>query len=121
MELRSKQFDLETQTWVEAAPEPAASSLALLQAVYRDQALPLSTRMRAAAIAIPFEHPKLAVTAVISDDSFAERLDRAIERSGLGAPEPKAPKVIEAQPVAAPAGPEPTPLGAPFAHERRRA
>jgi hypothetical protein len=30
---------------------------------------------------LQFEHPKLAVTAVISEGSFADRLDKAVERS----------------------------------------
>jgi hypothetical protein len=31
---------------------------------------------------MPVESPKLAVTAVLSEDNFASWLDRAIERSG---------------------------------------
>jgi len=59
-----------------------STSFDLLQAVYRDETLPLYTRMRAAAMALPFEHPKLAVTALVPDDGrFAEQLERAIERS----------------------------------------
>jgi hypothetical protein len=45
--------------------------------------------MRAAGLALPLECPKLAVTACISDDNFAERLERALARSA------KAPKIIE--------------------------
>ena len=43
-------------------------------------------------MAIPFEHPKLAVCAVVPDNGrFADQLERAIARSG---------KVLELRPVA---------------------
>jgi hypothetical protein len=70
--------------------EPNATSLTLLQKVYRSSAIPLTTRMRAAMAALQFEHPKLAVTANVESGDFAFQLDRAIERSR---------KVIEAKPV----------------------
>src|SRR6516164_8084212 len=58
------------------------SSLAFLQAVYRCPDQPLSVRMKAAIAALPFEHPKLAVTAVIEGGAdFAARLERAVGRS----------------------------------------
>jgi hypothetical protein len=67
------------------------TALGYLQSIYRDPLQPASVRMRAAALAIPFESPKLAVIAQVADDgSFAERLERALARSGV--------KVIEHRP-----------------------
>jgi hypothetical protein len=57
------------------------TSLDLLQAVYRSADQPMHRRMRAAIAALPFEHPKLAVTAVVSTEGFAARLEAARERS----------------------------------------
>ena len=57
------------------------TSLDLLQQVYRNPSLPLMTRIRAATAALPHEHPKLAVTAMVTSDDFAIQLDNAIKRS----------------------------------------
>jgi hypothetical protein len=63
---------------------PNATSLEFLQACYRNSALPLSTRMRAAVAALQFEHPKLSAAAVVHDDgTFAQRLEKALLRSAL--------------------------------------
>jgi hypothetical protein len=77
-----KQFNLETQAWEEHGEEPP-TALELLQSVYRDDGQPLSTRLRAAIEALPFEHPKMSAVAVgyLTGDTFAEKLDRAIARS----------------------------------------
>ena len=72
-----------------AGPE-VASSLELLQSVYRDRTQPLSTRMRAAALSLPFEHPKLSVSANISA-GFGGRMERLMSQRGT-------PAVIDANP-----------------------
>jgi hypothetical protein len=70
-----------------------ATSLDFLRAVYMNAELPLSVRMRAAGMAIPYEYPKLSVVASVNDPTaFAERLERAIQRSGVS------PLMIEAKP-----------------------
>jgi hypothetical protein len=71
---------------------PNAISLDLLQAVYRSNELPLHTRMRAAMAALKHEVPALLATAVVSEGSFAELLDKAIERSSNAT-------LIDAQPI----------------------
>jgi hypothetical protein len=64
------------------APATGRSSLDLLQAIYRCPDQPLSVRMKAAIAALPYEHPKLAVTAVLDGtEDLGARLSRAIERS----------------------------------------
>jgi hypothetical protein len=55
--------------------------LDFLQAVYLNEGLPLSTRMKAAIEAAPYVHPKLSATAVMSSEDFGDRLERAILRS----------------------------------------
>ena len=59
------------------------TSLDFLQKVYRSSRQPLAVRMRAAAIALPFESPKLTAMAVntLSGQNFAAMLERAIARS----------------------------------------
>jgi len=67
-------------------------SLELLQAIYCNDELPLPTRMRAAMAVLPFESPKLAVTAQVSESDFAALLDRRLKRI-------EEMKLIEAEPT----------------------
>jgi|SRR6476660_4466326 len=66
---------------VELAPDE--NSLDFLQKVYRSSRQPLAVRMRAAAIALPFESPKLTAMAVSSmnGEHFVAMLEKAIARS----------------------------------------
>jgi hypothetical protein len=69
------------QEWPAVQVVVPATALEYLQSIYRNPSEPDARRMRAASIALPFESPKLAVTTNISNESFAELLDRAIARS----------------------------------------
>jgi hypothetical protein len=81
--------------------EPDATSLNLLQKVYRSSSVPLNTRLRAAGMALQFEHPKLGVSLNLPwNDDFADRLTRAVERSGRVMKTIDQPKVIEQSPSA---------------------
>ena len=72
------------------------TSLEYLQRIYRDPTQPTSARMRAAIESLPFENPRLSAVGVgyLSNDTFAERLDRAIAASEKA-------KLIEARAVPA--------------------
>src|SRR5262245_36125826 len=67
---------------VEEAPvelAPNGMSLDLLRAVYRNSAIPLSTRIICAVAALPHEFPRLQVTAQVTDQDFASLLDERIK------------------------------------------
>ena len=55
-------------------------ALSYLQQVYRGEVEPDYHKMRAARDALPFEKPKLAVTAVAIGGSFAEQLEARIKK-----------------------------------------
>jgi hypothetical protein len=88
---------LEETAQSEASVEiDASSSLALLQSIYRNPLQPLSVRMRAAALAIPYEFAKLSVTQ--NHVSVALLLEDEMARQGKGAvidARPLPPKVLE--------------------------
>jgi hypothetical protein len=54
--------------------------------------MPVPMRMRAAALAVPFESPKLSAIADLSPEDFSDRLECAITRSGVRLIEAKAGK-----------------------------
>jgi hypothetical protein len=68
---------------------PDATPLEFLQAVYRSPTEPMARRLRAAIEALPFVHPKLAVTVAFDGKTFGERLERAHEHRKLIEQRPK--------------------------------
>jgi hypothetical protein len=59
---------------------PEANSLDFLREVYRNPSISLPVRMRAAIAALPHEVPRLMVTALVNEQSFAELLDKRLKR-----------------------------------------
>jgi hypothetical protein len=55
-------------------------SIDLLRAVYRNPSIPLPIRIRCAVAALPHEVPRLQVSALVNEQSFAEILDRRLKR-----------------------------------------
>src|SRR5262245_27779045 len=91
---------------VEGDPEaieiaPNGLSIDLLRAVYRNNSLPLPTRMRAAMACLKHEVPSLGITAVVTDQGFAELLERRLKRIEQAAVLSKPAPQIEAKPVLA--------------------
>ena len=80
---------------VEEREPEKVNSLEYLQRIYRDPIQPTPVRMRAAIEALQFENPKLSSIGVgyLTNDTFAERLERAIRASDRA----KLAKVIEAK------------------------
>ena len=56
-----------------------ATSLDLLQAIYRDNRQPLQRRMRAAIACHPFERSKFAGVASVTAEDLAVRMQQALE------------------------------------------
>lgn len=102
----------------------ANRALEFLQAIYTNDELPLFTRVRVAIACLPFETPKLAVTAQVTEKDFATLLDQRIKRY-------EQMKLIEAKPVNGspamridpeprPQAPLPSPLARLYSNKFRR-
>ena len=83
------------QAQAEAEMMNGVDALGFLRHVYRDPLQPTGVRLRAAQIAIEYERPRLAMTALVDGADFRARLERAIARSR------SEPKVIEHPPAVA--------------------
>jgi len=59
---------------------PVEDAHSLLRAVYSNPAVPLNTRLKAASLAIEYERPKLAVSAVVSGQDLGALLDARTKR-----------------------------------------
>jgi hypothetical protein len=83
---------------------PNGTSLDLLQAIYKNAAMPLHTRMRAAISCLQHEHPRLGITAQVTDmNDLAMLLDQRIKRF-------QEMKMIEHQPSSASTAAEVKPM-----------
>ena|SRR5262252_4713356 len=79
---------------------PTATALDLLEAVYRNPTQQLMTRIRCAMACLPFQSPKLAMVAQVSDQDFATLLDQRIARyEKMKLIEANGAKLIDAQPI----------------------
>jgi hypothetical protein len=58
-------------------------ALSYLQAVYQGKIIAEPPRMRAAIEALPFERPRLAVTANVDGKDFAKRMEQIMDERGL--------------------------------------
>jgi hypothetical protein len=58
-----------------------SGALGYLQELYNDVRQSTPVRMKAAIEALPYEQPRLAVTAIVQGQDFGKLLDRAIERA----------------------------------------
>jgi hypothetical protein len=75
-----------------------ANALEYLRSIYNDPLQPTHVRMKAAALALPHELPKLqAVLQGNMDDRFAGQLEAAVARSKAVMKIIEPPKLIEAQ------------------------
>jgi hypothetical protein len=82
-----KQFNLETQAW-EGEDDPPLTSLKYLQSIYRDENQATNVRIRCAVEALPYENPRVSAVTIATMDgkTFAEALERCIERSNSPVP-----------------------------------
>jgi hypothetical protein len=71
---------MEAEQEMEVETLEPVTALQLLQSVYQNPTVGLTTRMRAAMACLPHETPRLAVTAQISESDFASVLDRRLKR-----------------------------------------
>jgi hypothetical protein len=87
---------IEAEQQSQSIPD-GVGALRLLQMVYRGEVRATPQQMRAAIESLPYEQPRLSAVAVgyLTGETFAERLDRAIERSAAARPI----KLIEARAI----------------------
>src|SRR2546423_7061925 len=95
---------MEAEQEMEVETLEPVNALQLLQSVYQNPTVGLTTRMRAAMACLPFEAPKLAVTALIDNErDFAAILDRRLRRlQEMGSGKLIEATVIEVEPDKAP-------------------
>jgi len=69
----------EMESEVELMVGPSSGSLDFLRLVYSDPSQSINRRTRAAIAALPFEHPKLCVSANVDPTLALQRLERALK------------------------------------------